>query len=122
MSVIEDSRKVIQDFLAPELQELKAEIRAADERSRLRDEALSAEIRAVDERSKLRDEALSAKIDHIDEKSRLRDEALSDKIDSKFDLLIVKIDSLAAAIGFDRRLEAVEKKVAGPMRLPSRSK
>jgi hypothetical protein len=69
----------------------------------------------VEGRSKLRDEALAAKIDNIDEKSKLRDEALSAKIDSKFDLLVAKIDGLAAALNLDRRLEAVEKKVAGPL-------
>jgi hypothetical protein len=44
--------------------------------------------------------------------ARLRDEALSQKIDIGFDLLVVKIDALEASLNLDRRLDAVEKKVA----------
>jgi transcription initiation factor TFIIIB Brf1 subunit/transcription initiation factor TFIIB len=138
MSVVEESRKLLQDLISPDLQALKAELKAVDERSALRDEGLRAELRAVDERlraemkgveerstlrdealsakidyfdekSRQRDEALSAKIDNIDEKSTLRDEALSAKIDFKFDFLVSKIDSLAVALNLDRRVEAIER-------------
>ncbi len=79
MSMIDDTRKLLQDFVTPEFQSLKAELKS------------------------------------VDAKSKLRDGALSQKIDLKFDLLIEKIDGLTASLNLDRRLEAVEKKVAGPL-------
>jgi hypothetical protein len=79
MSVIDDTRKLLQDFVTPEFQSLKAELKS------------------------------------VEEKSKLRDDALSQKIDLKFDLLVEKIDRLAASLNLDRRLEAVEKRLADPL-------
>jgi len=79
MSVIDDTRKLLQDFVTPEFQSLKAELKS------------------------------------VEEKSKLRGDALSQKIDLKFDLLVEKIDRLAASLNLDRRLEAVEKRLADPL-------
>jgi hypothetical protein len=63
MSAVEDVRQAIQDFVAPDPQALKSELKSVDERSKLRDGALSTKIGNLDDKSKLRDDGLAAKID-----------------------------------------------------------
>ncbi len=41
MSMIDDTRKLLQDFVTPEFQSLKAELKSVDAKSKLRDGALS---------------------------------------------------------------------------------
>ena len=63
--------------------------------------------------------SLKEQIKGIDERSKLRDEALSAKIDSKFDLLVAKIETnhqaMIFALNIDKRVEAIERKVADPV-------
>jgi hypothetical protein len=44
MSVVEDLRKLLEDLVTPDLKELRASLKANDESSKLRDDALSAKI------------------------------------------------------------------------------
>jgi len=58
MSVIDDTRKLLQDFVTPEFQSLKAELKSVEEKSKLRDDALSDKI-------DLKFDLLVAKIDGL---------------------------------------------------------
>ncbi len=101
MGAIEDVRKVIQDLVAPELKSLQEKINRLDDGSRMRDEALS------------------AKIDSNFERVIGMEAALSAKIDSKFDLLWAKLETnhqaMIFAMNIDKRVEAIERKVAEPV-------
>ncbi len=44
MSLIDDTRKLLQDFVTPEFQSLKAELKSVAEKSKLRDDSLSEKI------------------------------------------------------------------------------
>ncbi len=96
MSVVDDTPKLLQNLITPDLQALKAELKS------------------VDRESRLREEALSAKIWDMDEKSKLGDEALVAKINSRFDLVSAKIDVLAGALNLHSLVQAVERKLASP--------
>ncbi len=124
MSVVDDVRKLLQDFVSPEVRALGVKIDAVESASKLRDENLSAKIDAIDAASKLRDDGneaasklrddnLSAKIDNIDIASKLRDDNLSAKIDSKFELLMATLAANQAAIlnelNIHKRVEALER-------------
>lgn len=101
MGAIEDVRQVIQDLVAPELKSLQEKINRLDDGSRMRDEALSAKIYSNFERVIGMEAALSA------------------KIDSKFDLLWAKLETnhqaMIFAMNIDKRVEAIERKVAEPV-------
>ena len=65
MSVVEDVRQVIQDFLAPELRALTARIEALEVKMDSRFEALNARMTATEERSSLRHELLLAQLESV---------------------------------------------------------
>ena len=63
MSVIEDVRKVLQDFLAPELRELKARFDAAEKRADERHVELSERIQQLSKRSDERQAEITKRAD-----------------------------------------------------------
>jgi hypothetical protein len=95
MGNVEDVRKVIQDFVAPDLK------------------ALSAKLEAGDAASKQRDESLSTKIDALSDRVDLKFEAVLAKMDLDFKFLAAKIDANHAtvmnALTIDKRLDALER-------------
>ena len=86
MSAIEDTRKLLQDFVAPEFRELKAQIVAGKEATQLRFDAADAKIDEVDAR-------LSAKIDHVDAKLT----AQIEQVDTKLTAQIEQVDAKLTA-------------------------
>ena len=58
MSVVEDVRQVLQDFVAPELRELRAEIRTVDQK-------LDLISKSLDEKIEMVAKGLNEKIDHL---------------------------------------------------------
>jgi hypothetical protein len=79
MSVVDDVRKVIQDFLAPELR------------------AVSARLEAIEAISKSRHEELLARLD-----------AHQATTTAKIETISAKIDAAREAIGVERRLSSLE--------------
>jgi hypothetical protein len=65
MSVVEDVRQVIQDFLAPELRALTARIDALEVKMDSRFEALNARMSAIEERASLRHEVILAQMESV---------------------------------------------------------
>ena len=71
MSVIEDTRKLLQDFLAPELRELSARVDALEERMKL----LEAKINAIYETSQDKD----GRINKLENDVRFLNRLIEDK-------------------------------------------
>ncbi|MEO7030293.1 MAG: hypothetical protein ABI147_12925 [Acidobacteriaceae bacterium] len=86
MGMIEDVRKLLQDLVTPEFKSLQTQVKANDEAS------------------KLRDEALSAKMD-----------MLAKSVDSKFELVLNRMDAQHAmvinSLNIDKRVEVIERQI-----------
>ncbi len=106
MSVVDDIRKLLQDFVSPEVRALGVKIDAAENASKLREDNLFAKIDSIDAGSKQRDESNEIA-------SKLRDDILSAKIDSKFELLMATLAANQATIlnelNIHKRVEALER-------------
>ena len=86
MSVIEDSRKVLQDFIAPELRAVDARLAAVEKR-------LDSFERQVDQR-----------FQQVDR----RFDKMEQQIDRKFDLLLAEIHSLKTVHDLELRMAKYE--------------
>jgi hypothetical protein len=97
MGTIDDSRKLLQDLVTPDLK------------------AIHAQLKSIDENSKFRDDALTASIAHFEATSKLRDDALAASLASKIELLLARMDAQRStvmnALAIDKRLENVERQV-----------
>lgn len=85
MSVVEDVRKAMQDFLAPELGELKARVEALEKR--------------MDERFN----ALNARVD-------AKFQAMTDHMNGHFNTLNVKFQALTDALALSERVARLEER------------
>jgi len=71
MSVIEDTRKLLQDFLAPELRELTARVDALEQRMDARFETLEHKV--------------DARFENLEQRMDARFETFEHKVDARFD-------------------------------------
>jgi chromosome segregation ATPase len=121
MSVIEDSRKVMQDFLAPELRAIAARLDAVEKRFDLIDKKVD----EVDRRAEKRHEALMGRHDVLVD----RHNAVANQLTTQFASVTTKLDVLLArqdssAVGslakrfeaFDERVEARHQETLAQMR------
>jgi uncharacterized protein YdcH (DUF465 family) len=73
MSAIEDTRKVLQDFLAPELRELKTRLDALEKRMDDRFNQVDERFKAGERNAELRHEAVMAEIRGLSNYNELRE-------------------------------------------------
>ena len=88
MGVVEETRQVIQDFLAPELRELRGVLTSIDKR-----------LDAMDKRLDSQDKRL----DGIEETNRVR-----------FESIIQRLEQIQQSFAFDKRLSDLESKKKRP--------
>lgn len=117
MSVIEDTRQVIQDFIAPQLKSL--EVKVTDLETSVSQRFTSAEAVA-----KARHEALTAQIAQIEAVTNARHEGLLAQMDARHAALTAQIaqlantvasnnDSVLQKLDLERRIERIELFQAG---------
>jgi hypothetical protein len=93
MSVVEDMRKVLQDFLAPELRSVHARLDAMDEK-------LAAQAKVTDARFQevlIRIDATNGRIDN-----------LKSSLENRIDVTNDRIDNLKTSLDLDKRVERLE--------------
>ncbi|MGD0792128.1 MAG: hypothetical protein ABR920_10190 [Terriglobales bacterium] len=88
MSVVEDMRKVLQDFLAPELR------------------AVHARFEAVDVRLDAIEEKMEARFDSVN----IRFAAIEDIATARHNETMAKIDGLKSSLELDKRVERLESR------------
>ena len=101
MSVVEDVRQVVQDFLAPELRALLTRMDALEKVMEARFETVDAKLAALDQKFDL-------KFATADQKFDLKFAGAEQKSDSNFNILNAKLDSLSDSLAIDRRLAKLE--------------
>lgn len=130
MSVIYDTRKVLQDVIAPDLKAINVRLDAVERVMNLRFEQVDARFEQVDKRfehfEKRMDERFAATDKRMDERFALLDKQLSqsEKVTAaKFDLLLARIELLTSvvtanheaemnAVDLNRRMERIEVSMA----------
>jgi predicted nucleic acid-binding Zn-ribbon protein len=93
MSVVEDMRKVLQDFLAPELRSVHARLDAMDEK-------LEAHAKVTEARF----QEVYGRIDNLKTSIETRIDATNNRIDVTND----RIDNLKTSLDLDKRVERLE--------------
>ena len=83
MSIYDDVKKAIQDQLAPDLQEIKGEIKA-----------------------------LNVRMDALEQKLDYQIDGLNRRLDDRFEGLNQRFDQLIDKLEFDKRLESLERAAA----------
>lgn len=78
MSVMEDTRKLLQDFLAPEVRELTARVESLEKRMDIRFDALE---KRVDARADALEKQAEARAGSLEERTRARAEAVERRMD-----------------------------------------
>jgi hypothetical protein len=102
MSVVEDVRQVIQDFLAPELRALTARIDALEVKMDSRFEAIEAKMEgrfgSSESKAESRFEAVNSRLAAIEERAALRHE-----------LILSQIESIRGQLSLDYRVRKLEQ-------------
>ncbi|MGH9604365.1 MAG: hypothetical protein ACRD3N_01575 [Terracidiphilus sp.] len=126
VGVVEETRQVIQDFLAPELRELRGEMASLVQRMDSMEEANRARFEKIEETTRVRfdkfEETTRAHFDKIDarfenfeEMSRARFEKVDARLESieemsrvRFEILVQRLDQVQQSFAFDKRISDLE--------------
>ena len=92
-------RKVLQDFLAPELRAVQAHFDAVDVR-----------FDAIEEKIDTRFKAIEEKVDTRFDAIRSRFSALEDIATARHNEILAKIDGLKSSLDLDKRVERLENR------------
>lgn len=123
MSVVEDLRQTLQDFVAPEMRAFNARLESLEERMNARFEVVNNRFDTTEERMNARFEAVNNRFDTLEEHVNARFEsvnnrfdtmenrltALGQKMETHHNEIIDKIEGLKNALEIDKRLERLER-------------
>ena len=84
--VAEDVRQVLQDFLAPEMREIRTRLDAIDEIGRIRYEAIVQRLDSQGKRLEFHEEAIRA----------------------RFDIVVQRLETIQQSFAFDKRISSME--------------
>ena len=100
MSAYDNIKKAFQDFVAPEIQSLRGDMRALEQKID------SVETRLLDKITDL-DARVAAKLDHLDVKLTTKIDSLRNETVSEIRRLDTRMD------GFDKRMDGFDKRMEG---------
>jgi flagellar capping protein FliD len=83
MGVIEETRQVIQDFIAPELREIRGQLTGMEKRL----------------------ESMDKRLDSQDKRQELHEEAIR----ARFDNIIQRLETIQQSFAFDKRISSLEE-------------
>jgi hypothetical protein len=104
MSVVEDVRQVLQDFLAPELRALAVKIDAVDQKV----DSLEAKMNAKFETVEAKLQTINHRIDALEETTQIRFERAEEKAAARQEMLLIQFDSMRHQLNLDGRLRRIE--------------
>jgi hypothetical protein len=111
MSVVEDLRQVLQDFLAPELRAVAAKFDAVDSKFAL----LNSRIDSLESKMNTRFDAMDSKFSAMDSKFgaleatvSARLSAAEDKASSRQEILLIQFEAVKGLMDMDRRVQRLE--------------
>ena len=104
MSVVEDLRQVLQDFLAPELRAVAAKFDAVDSKFAL----LSSRIDSLESKMNTRFDAMDSKFGALEATVNARLSAAEDKASSRQEILLIQFEAVKGLMDMDRRVQRLE--------------
>ena len=125
MSVVEDVRTAIQDFLAPQLRELAARMDSLEKVMVAKFDAVDFKLESFNQQMNSKFEAVESKFDALSQRMNSKFEAQEANVDSlrremnaRFDAVGNQIYDLKSALDLDRRMSRLESQQAS---LPAKS-
>ncbi len=112
MSVIEDSRKVLQDFIAPELRAIAVRLDALEKRFEVADKKAEDRFAATDRKIDNQFNTLDKKIDDVDKRAEKRHDELRSDLAAAEKRSEKRQDELLSAIRQNIDFNAIEQRVA----------
>jgi tetrahydromethanopterin S-methyltransferase subunit G len=110
MSAIEDMRKVLQDFLAPELRSVHARLDAMDEKLQAQSRVTEARFQEVFARI----DGSNERIDNVKTSLEARIENVKSSLEVRLDVTNDRIDSLKTSLDLDKRVGRLESSQSHP--------
>jgi len=96
MGVVEETRQVIQDFLAPELREMRGILSSIDRRMESQDRRLESQDKRLESQDKRLD-SQDKRFDTIEEAARAR-----------YENVIQRLETIQQSFAFDKRISNLE--------------
>jgi len=101
MGAVDETRKLVQDFLAPELREIKVRIEALEETTKSRFEAVSARINALEQTTK-------AHFDAAEQTTKARFDSAEQTTRSQHSEVMAALNHLTQYAALSERLTRLE--------------
>jgi exonuclease VII small subunit len=102
MGVVEETRQVLQDFLALELREIRGVLSAIDKRLDSQDKRLD----AIEEANRVRYESIVQRLDSQDKRLDATEEANRVRYES----IVQRLEQIQQSFAFDKRISSLESK------------
>jgi hypothetical protein len=129
MSVVEDIRQALQDFLAPELravaakfESIESKIDAVNIRISSLEKAVDSRFSAAEEKANIRQEAMDARLSAAEEKANVRQEAMDarfsaaeEKANVRQEMILVQFERITNLLDVDKRLLRLESQREEPL-------
>ncbi len=94
MGVVDETRQVVQDFLAPELREIRGVLSSIDKR-------LDSQDKRLDSQDK--------RFDAIEEVNRARFDAIEEVNRARFEAIVQRLEQIQQSFSFDKRISNLEE-------------
>jgi tetrahydromethanopterin S-methyltransferase subunit G len=101
MGVVEETRQVVQDFLAPELREIRAGLSNIDKRLDSMEEVSRARYESIVQRI----ETMDKRLDSQDKRLEFHEEAIR----ARFDIVAQRLETVQQSFAFDKRISSLEE-------------
>jgi phage shock protein A len=122
MSVVEDVRQVLQDFLAPELRALSAKIDAIDQKVSSLESRIDSQSDKTDSRFQSMDNhfqsveaklhTVSSRLETLEATTQLRFERAEEKAAARQEAIMIQFESMRNQLNLDGRLRRIEDREA----------
>ncbi len=100
MGVVEEPRQVVQDFLAPELREIRAVLSSIDKRLDSMEEVNRARYESIVQRI----ETMDKRLDSQDKRLEFHEKAIG----ARFDTVAQRLETIQQSFAFERRISKLE--------------
>ncbi len=114
MSALDDTRKLLQDMIAPDLKAIGVRLDTLEKKVEAVESNVNQRFEAAEKNVNLRFEAaernVNQRFDAVERIATLRHELLLAKMDNLVSLINAHQDSVSRAMNFDRRMEQLESR------------
>jgi hypothetical protein len=101
MGVVEETRQIVQDFLAPELREIRGVLSGIERRLDSMEEVGRARYESIVQRI----ETMDKRLDSQDKRLEFHEEAIR----ARFDIVAQRLETFQQSLAFEKRISSLEE-------------